>query len=192
MVDLERDLKIANLIAGDLKAYLLSSRLYWPMSETGPINYPFPMATLGSLLLRLRRLDFFKEHLSIDQQQQLSAVRSRTHEKLSEWVVQAEEKAAREIGARLQTWAAYLQDLVEHPRNHTAEYPTQVEGRMIIELLLEFVARAAGGQTFRGQLDALDRQLRKQVIDAPFVWDKSLAAAFPREPFWWLYVSPHL
>jgi hypothetical protein len=192
VVDLERDLKIVSLMAGDLKAYLLSNRLYWPLSETGPVSHPFPMGTLGGLFLRLRFLEFSEQGISINQQQQLTTVRARVHEKLSEWVVQADEKAVREIGARLQTWAAYLQDLAEHPHNHITEYPTQVEGRVIIALLLEFVARAAEGQQFSSQLDALDRQLHQQVADAPFVWDASLAAAFPRDPFWWLYVSPHL
>jgi hypothetical protein len=179
-------------MAGDLKAYLLSDLLYWQLTETGPANYPFPLGTLGGQFIRLRRLEFSKEHLSADQRQQLAAIRASVDGQLSEWAVQAEGKAVREVGARLQAWAAYLEDLTDQPRHHATEYPTQVEGRVIIELLLEFARRAADEQGFNTRLDALDRQLRERVGDGAFIWDRSLAAAFPRNPFWWLYVSPRL
>jgi len=190
VIDLERDLKIASLTAGDLKAYLLSDRLYWPLSQTGPMNYPFPMGTLGGLFFRLRRLEFCEEHLSASQKQQFAAIRARVHEKLGEWPVQAEEKAIREIGARLQTWATYLEDLADQSHRHASEYAAQAEGRVIINLLLKFAERATRGQDFGEQLDRLDRQLRERVIESTFIWDELLTTAFPRDPFWWLYVSP--
>jgi hypothetical protein len=190
VIDLDRDLKIAGLIAGDLKAYLLSDQLYWPLSETGPVNYPFPLGTLGGLFLRLRRLEFSQKRLSINQQQQFTSIRAMVHGQLDEWAVQAEGKALREIEARLQTWAAYLEDLADQPRHYWPEYPTQAEGRVIIGLLLRFAGQAANGQGFQQRLDALDQQLRERVIESTFVWDELLTATFPRDPFWWLYISP--
>lgn len=190
MLDLDRDLKIAGLMAGDLKVHLLSDRLYWPLSEPGPVNYPFPLGTLGGLFLRLRRLEFCEKHLSANQQQQFAAIRATAHAQLDEWAVQVEGKAVREIGARLQTWAAYLEELADQPRRYAPEYPTQAEGRVIVELLLEFAGRAADSRDFRARLDALDRQLRERVIESTFVWEELLAAAFPRDPFWWLYMLP--
>lgn len=190
MIDLDRDLKIAGLIAGDLKEYLLSDQLYRPLSEVGPMNNPFPLGTLGGLFLRLRRLESCQEHLSASQRQQFAAIRATVHQRLDEWSAQAEDKAVREIGARLQSWAAYLDDLADHPRRYAPEYPTQVEGRMIIGLLLRFAERAANAPQLRARLDALDQQLRELAIEGTFVWDELLTAAFPRDPFWWLYISP--
>jgi hypothetical protein len=190
VIDLDRDLKIASLMAGDLKAYLLSDRIYWSLSETGPVSYPFPLGTLGGLFLRLRRLEFSEKRLSANQLRQLVAIRATVNEQLDTWAVQAESKAVHEIGARLQTWAAYLEDLADQLRRYAPEYPTQVEGRVILSLLFEFAGRAAGGQGFRARLEALDRQLRELASESTFVWDESLTAAFLHDPFWCLYLSP--
>jgi hypothetical protein len=189
VIDLDRDLKIASLIVATLKAYLLSDQLYWSLDEIGPITYPFPKGTLGGLFLRLRRLESFKENLAPNQYQHLVTLQATMAQQLRQWTVQSENKAVLEIEARLQNWLAYLEDLVDNPRRYGPEYPTQVEGRTIIELLLDF---AGDRQDVRIRLDGFDQQLRGMVVEDTFVWNESLVSAFPPNLFWWLYVSPRL
>jgi hypothetical protein len=190
--DLERDLKISGLIAADLKSYLLGDQLYWPLREPGPITYPFPKGTLGGLLFRLYCLEFSASNLTSSQYQQLLDAQSAAAEQLGRWAVQAEAKAEREIRARLSNWSSYLEDLADEPRRYGPEYPTQAEGRTIIELLLERFAGTSGECDIHAHLERLDRQLRNLVSAGVFVWDERLVSAFPQERFWWLYASPHI
>ncbi|MBN1430015.1 MAG: hypothetical protein JXB07_16720 [Anaerolineae bacterium] len=191
MIDLDRELKIVSLIINDLKPYLLSEQLYWMLSKPGPLNNPFPMGTLGGLFFRLRRLEFSGQSLTPEQFQQLVDLRATMDQQLAHWVAQTEGKAVREVNARLQTWSAYLDDLTDVPHRYRLEYPTQAEGRVIVSLLLDFLGPAVREPRFGALLDSLDYRLRGLVEEGAFVWDASLVSAFPKDLFWWLYVSPH-
>ena len=145
MTDLERELRIAEAMAGDLKDYLLSDALYWTLSDSGPKLLPFPLGTVGGMLVRLDKLAAASGTLSPDQYQRLETVRARAEDELKHWAVQAEQKEAREIKARLQTWNAFLEDAAGEPERHRAEYPTQVENRVIMEMLFAGAGRGADG-----------------------------------------------
>lgn len=190
MIDLARDLRIARAIAADLKAYLLSDSLYWQLSDHGPASHPFPLGTLGGLLFRLHRLEALASRLAPDQYQQLAGIRTAADQTLSEWVVQAEARAVREITARLTTWGAYLEEVTADVTRFAPEYPTQAEGRVIVALLLKFAGRATDGHNLNARLSVLDKRLADISGQSDFVWDESLASAFPRDPYWWLYVRP--
>jgi len=189
MTDLDREIRIAGAMAGDLKAYLLSDTLYWPLSDSGPKGFPFPLGTVGGMLLRLRRLAAATDALSPDQFQQFEQARQKADDELKHWAIQAEEKEVREIKARLQTWSAFLDDAIGDPTRHTVEYPTQVENRAIMDMLLAIAGRAADGQNFRARLDSLDQRLQANTQSADFVWDAIYAPAFPKAANWWLYVA---
>ncbi len=188
MADLERELRIAEAMAGDLKEYLLSDVLYWRLSDSGPKRLPFPLGTVGGMLLRLRRLGAAEGSLTPEQYERLGRARQKADGMLKQWVVQAEQKEVREVKARLQTWGAFVDDAMGDPKRHVLEYPTQVENRAIMEMLLERAGRAADGHNFRAHLDALDQRLRANTTRGDFVWDPIFASAFPAEQNWWLYV----
>lgn len=189
MTDLDRELRIAGAMAGDLKAYLLSDTLYWQLTDSGPKSFPFPLGTIGGMRLRLRWLEAARDQLSPDQLQHVQEVRDRADAELKRWAIQAEQKAAREIKARLQTWSAFLDDAIGDPARHIPEYPTQVENRVIMDMLFGVAGHAADGQNFQARLDSLDERLRANTVGSEFVWDAAFAPAFPKDHNWWLYVQ---
>jgi len=189
MTDLDRDVRFVSIMSGDLKDYLLSDVLYWPLSDSGPASYPYPLGTIGGLLLRLRRLDAARGMLSPEQYAGLDEASARTREMMSAWIVQREQKAAREIKARLQTWSAFLDDLSADTQRFHSEYATQVEGRVILSLLFPVAGKAADGQGFLARLDSLDERLRMVCGAGDFVWDPIFQPAFPRDEYPWLYVQ---
>jgi len=189
MTDFDRELRVAAAMAGDLKAYLLSDVLYWQLSDSGPKAFPFPLGTVGGMLLRLRRLQAATDALSPDEFQRLEQVRQQAEDELKHWAIQAEAKAVREIKARLQTWSAFLDDAVADPQRHIVEFPTLVENREIIEILLERAGRAADGQNFRVRLDSLDQRLKSTTSKGDYVWDAATAPGFPAAKHWWLYLT---
>ena len=189
MTDLERDLRIVTILAGDLKDYLLSDTLYWSLSDPGPASNRYPLGTVGGQVLRLRKLDTARGQLSPDQSQRLDDAASKTHDTLNQWIVQREQKAAREIKARLQTWSAFLDDLSTDTQRFRSEYATQVEGRAILSMLFPLAGKAADGQGFQARLASLDERLRLICGPGDFVWDPIFERGFARGEFPWLYVQ---
>lgn len=190
MTDLERELRIAAIMAGDLKEYLLSDSLYWSLSDPGPSSYPYPLGTIGGLLLRLRKLEAARGQLLPTQSARLDDASARTRDTLGEWMVQKEQKVVREIRARLQTWSAFLDDLSGDVNRFKSEYSTQVEGRVILAMLFPAAGKAADGQGFAARLDRLDERLKMSCAPGDFVWDPVFAQGFSRKEYPWLYVQP--
>ncbi len=188
MIDLERDLQIAEAMAADLKPYFLSNILYWSLNTSSREGYVFPKGTLGGLLIRLHRLDALRDSLSIEQSDRLQEAQAQTHEQINRWVVQAEEKALLEITARLRAWEEFLTEYGKNPRNHGDEYATQAEGRTILEFLINLAGKAINGQGITRRLLLIDQRLRKFGEAGPFIWDEALIPAFPQKTYWWLYL----
>jgi hypothetical protein len=192
MTDFERDLRIAETMAHDLKEYLLSDTLYWQLTDSGPKSFPYPLGTVGGMLLRIQRLEGAGSALSPDQYQRVDKAREKADDELKHWAVQAEQKEVREIKARLQTWSAFLDDAAGDPKRHIIEYPTQVENRVIMDMLLPRAGHAADGQNFRSRLESLDARLKGLSTRGDFVWDAAFAPVFPQDKYWWLYVQFHI
>lgn len=183
--DLERELQVAEAITSDLKPYLLGDVLYMELPRRGFMSQPFPKGTLGGLLFRLHLLDALRGSLSPEQWQRLERTRQQADDLLRHWGVQAEQKAIREINARLRTWENFLEDAEEDPPRHNVEFASQVENRVIIELLRGFVEQALD-TTLREHIAAVDRRFDRISTDDDFVWHDDLQAAFP-DVYHWLY-----
>lgn len=188
MRDLERDLRITDAIASDLKAYLLSNDVYWSLSERGWKGSPFPKGTLGGLLLRLHLLDGLATHLSPEQWERFSRAQEAATEQINKWRVQAEQKAQREAAARLRTWETFVEEASDDPARHRTEYPSQVEGRVILDFLLNFAGRGLPDNLLAA-LATADKRLGAITSEGDFVWDDALRPLFPTEQYPWLYVQ---
>jgi hypothetical protein len=187
--DLERDLLIVEASAADLKDNLLEDSIYWTLRAPRHSHQILPKGTLGGLLMRLHRLDALKDNLTPDQRERLHAAAATVREGLRTWAAQAEEMALREIKARLDSWTAYLQEAESDPDSYIAEYPTQAQGRVALDFLLEYAGDAVSGE-IQGYVVTADNLLRSISVSSPFVWDETLIPAYPERRFWWLYVQP--
>ncbi len=188
-VDLERDLLIVESSAADLKDNLLEDSVYWTLRAPGRSHHTMPKGTLGGLLMRLHRLGALEDNLTPEQSERLHAAATTIREVLRTWAAQAQEMALREIKARLDSWTAYLQEVESDPDRYITEYPTQVQGRVALDFLLEYAGDAVSGET-QGYVATADNLLRSISISNPFVWDETLIPAYPESRFWWLYVLP--
>jgi len=157
----------------ELKEYLLSREIYWPVSTGG---YDLPCLTLGGLLLAQARLSVSSppiQGLSI----QLEAVRS-------SWRVAWETKAGSEFKARFELWKNFLMDYESDPEGHADAYPHEVRTRVMLHLLDEQLpAHPDGWET----LSQLDKVLKTALVSSGFLWEPALQEAFPSEVYWYLY-----
>lgn len=186
---LERSLTVVEAIAADLKEYLLSDTLFWPLSRPRAGDYVLPKGTLGGLFLRLRRLSAFHDALSAGQDRRLHDAFAQIEEALDRWRVQARDKASREARSRADSWHAYAAEAADDPRRFRPEYPTQAEGRTALAFLLDWLDDNAD-EAVVGRVASADRLLRSVAQPCDFVWDDWQAPAFPQDDFWWLYVEP--
>ena len=188
--DLERDVAICNAMAADLNTYLLKDTLYWYLSDSGPRRHPYPQLTLGGLLMRLHHLAVLQGQLPPHIHAVYMQARDDAEVAFQSWRVHLERKLLAEISARLRSWSNFLADCSESPRECGDEYPTQAEVRTMIALLSERATGVTGVNQLRAQVRGLDRRLQDLTTPGPFVWDPIVEAAYPPDPFWWLYLSP--
>jgi len=190
VTDFTRDLTIVEAVAADLKPYLLSDALYWPLHTSHPGRTPLPNGTLGAMLMLLHQLDCLRASLSPDQAYRLEQATSRAEAELGHWAAQAEAKASLEARARARAWHTYAAEAETTPDQAADDYPQQARGRTILALLQVRFSGVFRGASFTGQVTLADQRLREITWPAPFVLDPALEPAYPAEHYWWLYRRP--
>lgn len=182
---LERDLVVMEAMAAEMDEYLRSDVLFWPLR-----GRDLPRLTLGGYLMRQHRLLELRDLLSMAEQERLHATISRYLDALEEKVVRFEEKAHKELEARLRQWREYLRDV----KNGTgvAYYPTAVETRAMIRALVSQlrVNPYRLDEEIPPQVALLDRELSRYWEPGDFVWPFDWRPAYPQAEYWWLYGRP--
>mgnify|MGYP006935316197 FL=1 len=165
MPTLEKDQKYLESAIPELKNYLLSDTLYYPMGQ-------LPRLTIGGLLLAQKRLQAGNRRTHLFPK--LDSVKTKWY---AAWI----KKSAREIESRLTLWRNYLNDYQNKPAEYAADYPSEVRWRVMLELL------AAETDETSPELIALDQLLRAKLKKSNFIWDAHLQSEFPEDKFWFLY-----
>ena len=166
MPTLKQDLLFLEKSLPELKNYLLSDILYYPLMGK------LPRLTIGGLLLTQRRLEAGNLGTHLDPK--LATVKTK-------WRAAWAKKTARELEARLTLWRNYLNDYRADPENHTADYAHEIRWRVIMELL------SAEVDQIPAEIAVLDQLLRTKFIPGKFIWDENLQSQFPEDKFWFLY-----
>ncbi len=170
MYTAKQDLRYLSLALPELKEYLLSGELFWPL--TGDVQ----RLTLGGLLFALARLGAVQLEQAQMFRRQMEAVKE-------EWRVTWEKKAAREVQNRLRLWSEFLRDYRNASEQNADWYASEVRWRVILNLLLKELPNPGGNPTLEG----LDELLKASFLPGDFAWDASLRSAFPADEFWFLY-----
>ena len=178
------DLIACQAMAEEFEAYLESDVLHWQMDTLRRGGDQLPKLTVGGFLERACRLR--AAPLSTTQRQALDAATRKFGSVRDAHRSRYASRVLHDLRGRLDEWAWFLDDYAKRPNEEAPYYPAQVHTRLAIELLLEELAGDSATEFIR-RLFALDQRLRADWIDGPFVWHSTLAHAFPRDQFWWLY-----
>lgn len=184
---LERDLSILVAMAGEMGTYLDSEVLFWHMGAAG-----MPALTLGGYLMREYRLLALQDQLSGEEAGELDAAVTAFNSALSERIVRFEDKANREMDARLRQWNEYLKDVERGVATSKSNYATVAEVRAMIQALQERLELAPYqlNERIPQQITLLDNQLRRLWEPGEFIWPPEWEAAYPETEYWWLYGKP--
>ena len=172
----------------ELKAYLLSPELFWPLG--GPIS-DTPRLTPGNLLLNLRALRSRSRELQPAQQTRLVRLEAAWEAEQTRWESAISKKAFQEMGARLNLWRGYLGDLSEGLGGRL-NYAIEVRNRVLFELLLPLPARDEGFDHLLTAMHSLDKRFAFMSTPGPFVWNEAYRDGFPKDQFNFLYRQPAL
>jgi hypothetical protein len=189
---MERDLREAQAMADGLVPYVHEDRLYGNVGGGGLFGGgTMPSLTIGSLLMRLRRLNALADQLTPAQRQTLASIEAQHEAVRKEWTVHYHEKLAQEATSRLKAMETFFEECEDNPRTCASNYQPEVLRRTIVEE----VRRALEAQRMiSADLDALTRKidgkLRGVVKPSEFVWAKALEPAYPPSEYWWLYAKP--
>ena len=167
----------------DGQAYLLSDQLYGMLAESQPSGGEYPALTLGSMLLSLARLKV--EAQTPAQQAEVQQVEAKLDHLRSRWQIAWGKKAAWEFRARVKQWETYLNEVRQDSEKFAGYYRYEVRQRVLLALLEPEALDLE--PAYVDMLHGLDAIVEARMVPGPFIWEAELEAAFPREPFWFLY-----
>jgi hypothetical protein len=100
-----------------------------------------------------------------------------------------EQKASRELEARVRQWRGDLDELLADDPPSMAYFRSDVEVRAIIAVILNQLPSIPiePEESMLKEVDRLDRQLEKRWTPGGFIWPAEWEPAYPRQKFWWLY-----
>jgi hypothetical protein len=187
MASYQDDLAFLGEATPDLQQYILSDDVFWPLRRTAAASggRQTPQLSIGFLAFAQRRLSEASE----GEQADLAKLEAQIAEVREAWRANWARKAAQEYGARINLWQQYLRELRGEPSQQSAYYAAEVRQRTILTLLEAEMFDDSLPAHQVEQRNMLDSILRGLTQAGPFVWDEALSSAFPRDPFWFLYVT---
>jgi hypothetical protein len=174
-------------MSAEMTDYLKSDVLFWQMMRGG-----MPKLTLGGYLMRQHRLLALPQLLNGAQQEKLDAAVRQFDQALVEKIVRLEQKAHRELEARIRQWGAFLNDLQKDRGVGPASYPSAVETRAMIAAIVDKLQVAPYRLDAQGlhQVALLDANLKRFWLKGAFIWPEEWQPAYPVPDYWWLYGLP--
>ena len=188
MSSVERDLRFLEGAVEQLKTYLLSNEMYWPL-RLGTIagEEPYPPLTPGNLLLFRARLRGRQDGGTLEHGHKVSflEVEEQLDALTKAWQVAWEGKLRRETMSRMEQWKIKLDEISADLPNRSGYYKGDVRERVLIELLVDELGERALMEI--ALLISLDERLRGLTVEGAFLWDDDLQDIFDKAKYWYLY-----
>lgn len=176
---IQRDRSLMEHAESDLKDYLLSDQLFWPLNSGERL-------TLGSLLLALQRLQALAK--TPEDIQRFTGANELVFNIRGKWRTNWANKASLEFHSRLRQWELALRELLSKEQRSTVIYTHEVTLRVILSLLQSEILQS--DVPAYEHLGILDRQLLASTHKTDFIWDPALRDQFPMDRYWFLYRQP--
>jgi|UniRef100_A0A7C1JZ71 hypothetical protein len=185
----EIDLAVLEAEVAELEEYIVKGDIYRTLRVPTPAGVRMVQMSAGDLLTRLYRLEQERDLLTPEQQTRVNELGKQARATIYSLRTRFHELLKREIKARLDSLNWFLDDVIGDRKRARTEYPFEIRNRQRIELMVEELAEDLTPE-LKNQISRIDDRIRLIVQPAGFIWDKRLEPVFPRERFWYLYVSP--
>ena len=174
-------------MSSEMDEYLRSQTLFWPMMKGN-----LPRLTIGGYLMREHRLAKLEKLLDESQQIRLQDAIAQFNSAIVEKVVRFEQRAHKELHARLRQWGEYLKELGDKSLGMGDYYSSHVQTRLMIAVLIKRLESPPYelNQRVFDQLRVYDNLLGNYWTPGPFTWPSDWQPAYPEDHYWWLFGRP--
>ncbi|MBK8796632.1 MAG: hypothetical protein WAU00_18625 [Caldilinea sp.] len=183
------DLAVLAAEVEELEDYIVKGEVYRTLRVATPSGVQQVQMSGGDLLTRIFRLEGEGEELPVEQRSRAKDLALQARTTAYSLRTRFHDLLTREIKARIDSLNWFLDDVAGDPKRARAEYPYEIRNRQRIAVMVDELAEDFAPE-LKGQLKRVDDRIRLIVQSASFVWDSRLEPIFPREHFWYLYVSP--
>lgn len=185
--NIKRDLYELTTMSQSLEQYTRDPEVYH--NPQGMFSKMPPM-TLGTFLLRLRRISALQTQLDVGERAQLEIAIKNHNQVVEAWAVHYEQKLQEEVEMRVNAIQRYLNELSDKPEDYANDYhPEQYSRTIIAELINHNQSNDVSpiSQELATSLELVDEQWRAITKDSYFHWDERLREVYPEDHYWWLY-----
>lgn len=184
------DLAVVAAEIGNLEEYIIKNEVYRTVIAPTPSGDRNLQMTGGDLLARLYRLQQQRDTLTDEQQRDLDNLQSQSDAIIKSLRTRFRELAEREIKTRLNSIVWFLDDCASDQKRCRTEFPFEIRNRQRVEELLKIFEPDGLDEKLATTLKSVDQRIRMSARASDFVWDERLESAFPKSPYWYLYVLP--
>jgi hypothetical protein len=184
------DLEIVEGMVPELEDYIIKDDVYRTVilpTSSGDRNIRM---TGGDLLARLHRLNGERDILSPDQARRLDAAQQQADATIKSLKTRFNQRLARETKARLDTLRWFFDDCGADPQRCRVEYPFEIRNRQRIEEILKQLGKGGLPQDLAALLARTDKRIQALTRPSGFIWSPRVEKVYPREPYWYLYMTP--
>lgn len=183
------DLAVVAAEVDELEEYIIKGDVYRTLRVQTPSGTQMVQMSAGDLLTRLYRLESMREQLAPEERFRAKDLALTARSTIYSLRTRFHDLLKREIKTRLDSLNWFLDDVVGDSKRARVEYPFEIRNRQRIQLMAEELAEDLTPE-LKQQIARVDDRLRLIAKPAGFLWDNQLEPLFPRERFWYLYVSP--
>lgn len=173
-----------------LEDYIIKEEVYRTVITSTPGGDRNLQMTGGDLLARLYRLQQQRASLTDAQRDRLDGLQSASDATIKSLRTRFRGLAEREIKTRLNSIVWFLDDCASDQKRCRTEFPFEIRNRQRVEELLKEFDSGGIDEKLATMLKSVDQRIRMSTRASEFVWDEQLKEAFPKSPYWYLYVLP--
>ena len=185
----EIDLAVVAAEVDELEEYIIKGDVYRTLRVQTPSGTQMVQMSGGDLLARLYRLEAVREQLPPEQRSRAKDLALAARSTIYSLRTRFHDLLKREVKTRLDSLNWFLDDVMGDPKRARVEYPYEIRNRQRIQLMVEELAENMSPE-LKQQIARVDDRIRLIAKPAGFLWDSHLEPIFPRERYWYMYVSP--
>ena len=185
----EIDLAVVAAEVDELEEYIIKGDVYRTLRVQTPSGTQMVQMSGGDLLARLYRLEAVREQLPPEQRSRAKDLALAARSTIYSLRTRFHDLLKREVKTRLDSLNWFLDDVMGDPKRARVEYPYEIRNRQRIQLMVEELAENMSPE-LKQQIARVDDRIRLIAKPAGFLWDAHLEPIFPRERYWYMYVSP--
>jgi len=182
---LKDDLQILTLMTNRLVDYVRGDEIY---GNQGMFVSGLPVVTLGGILMRIRRLNALREHLTEASQMTLDSAILQHDKAYQDWTHHYQNKLLAEAGSRVGRIEQFVQEYQDNPRSYEVAFePEQTRRTIVQEILYRMQSTNIENTELLEQIKDVDASLKQIVTPSNFQWAEALEEVYADDEFWWLY-----